>query len=78
MAKKPSAKSKAEKFYSAEEKIARLLGLLVVQKMEQKTDQALLLKSAGFQNSEIGELLDMSDNHVSVTLYQARKKPKRR
>lgn len=77
MPKKPNAKIKTEKFYSSEEKIARLLGILLTQKMEQKTDQALLLKAAGFQNAEIGELLGMSDNHVSVTLYQAKKKAKR-
>ncbi len=59
---------------SAEDKIARLLGLLVVKDFENNTAKVALLRSVGFQNAEIAAMLNVSENQVAVALYQGRKK----
>lgn len=59
---------------SAEEKIARTLGLLLVKGIEQKTDQATLLRSIGFEVSEVSAMLGMTENHVNVAAFHGRKK----
>lgn len=59
---------------SAEEKIARLLGLLLVKDIKRKTDQVPLLRSVGFEVSEIAAILGMTEHHVSVAAHQARKR----
>jgi len=45
---------------TADEKIARLPGLLLVKDMKRRTDQVPLLRSAGFEVSEVAELLGMT------------------
>lgn len=59
---------------SAEEKIARLLGLLFVKDIKKKTDQVPILRSVGFQISEVADLLNMTENHVRVADHTGRKK----
>jgi DNA-directed RNA polymerase specialized sigma24 family protein len=59
---------------SAEEKLARLLGLLLVKDMKSKSDQVTLLRRAGFEVSEVASLLDMTENNVMVTDHLGRKK----
>ncbi len=57
-----------------EEKIARLLALLLVRDIKKKTDQVPLLRSAGFEVSEVADLLGMTENHVKVADHLGRKK----
>jgi len=59
---------------SAEEKIARLLGLLLVKDIKKKTDQVPLLRRVGFEVSEVADILGMTENHVKVADHLGRKK----
>jgi DNA-directed RNA polymerase specialized sigma24 family protein len=59
---------------SAEEKIARTLGLLLVRPFEERTDQAALLRSIGFEVSEVAAMLGMTENNVNVAAFRGRKK----
>jgi len=59
---------------SAEDKIARLLGLLVVKEMKKKTDQVPLLRAVGFEVYEVAAMLGISENHVKVADHKGRKK----
>lgn len=66
----------------AEEKIARLLGMLLVKDMEQKTEQVVRLRAVGFEVSEVAAMLGMTENHVKVAAFHgrknlSRKKPKK-
>ena len=66
----------------AEEKIARLLGMLLVKDMEQKTEQVTLLRSIGFEVAEVAAMLGITENHVNVAAHYGRrnlgkKKPKK-
>ena len=76
----PSARRKSPKAVnqdepvSSEEKIARLLGLLLVKEMESKTEQVTLLRSVGFAVSEVATMLGISENHVNVAAHHGRKK----
>lgn len=72
----PAAKRKPARHAEpvpAEEKIARLLGMLLVRDMEQKTEQVTLLKSIGFEVAEVAAMLGMTENHVNVAAHQGRK-----
>lgn len=59
---------------SADEKIARLLGLLLVKEIKNATDQVPLLRRAGFEVSEVAQMLNMTENHVRVADHLGRKK----
>jgi DNA-directed RNA polymerase specialized sigma24 family protein len=59
---------------SAEEKIARTLGLLLVKDDEQKTDQVAQLRAIGIEVSEVAAMLGMTENHVNQAAFQGRKK----
>ena len=59
---------------SAEEKIARTLGLLLVKDMEQKTDQVALLRAIGFEVADVAAMFGMTENHVNQAAFQGRKK----
>ena len=69
-AKGESARTKV----AGDEKIARLLGLLLVKDIKKKTDQVPLLRRVGFEISEVAAMLDMTENHVKVADHQGRKK----
>lgn len=58
----------------AEEKIARLLGMLLVKDIKNKNDQVPLLRRAGFDVSEVADMLGISANHVMVADHLGRKK----
>jgi len=62
----------------APDKIARLMALAAIEKMEGNIDKVLFLRSAGFVNSEIAALLNISNNQVAVTLIKSRKRKKRK
>lgn len=61
---------------SAEEKIARLLGLLLVKDIKQQTDKVPILRRAGFEVAEVAEMLGLTENHVRVADHIGRKKRK--
>ncbi len=61
---------------SAEEKIARLLAMLLVKDIKNKTAQVPLLRSAGFEVSEVADMLGMTENHVKVADHHGRKNRK--
>lgn len=63
---------------SSEEKIARLLGMIVIKEIESRGDQATLLRSVGFDVAEVASMLGMSENHVMVATHHGRKKAKKR
>ena len=63
---------------SSEEKIARLLGIIVIKGIESRGDQATLLRSVGFEVAEVASMLGMSENHVKVASHHGRKKAKKR
>jgi hypothetical protein len=60
----------------ADEKIARLLAMLLVKDIKKKTDKVPLLRSAGFEVSEVASLLGMTENHVKVADHLGRKRRK--
>jgi DNA-directed RNA polymerase specialized sigma24 family protein len=48
--------------------------LLLVREIEQKTDQAALLRVIGFEVAEVAAMLGMTENHVNQAAFQGRKK----
>jgi hypothetical protein len=72
----PPAKRKPENAeqISADEKIARLLALIVVRDIEQPADKIRTLKAAGFGVSHMAPILGMTENAINVALHRARKK----
>lgn len=58
---------------SPEEKISRLLGLLVVRDVETSAGKVKLLRNIGFSITEIALMLDTSENAVAVADHRARK-----
>jgi hypothetical protein len=59
---------------AADEKIARLLGLLLTKDIKNKTDAVPMLRRAGFSVTDVANLLNMAENHVRVADHQGRKK----
>ena len=72
--KRKPADASANDRLSADEKIARLLGLLLVKDIKSATDQVPLLRRAGFEVSEVAQMLNMTENHVRVADHHGRKK----
>lgn len=59
---------------SADEKIARLLGILATKDMEQVNKRVTVLRAVGFNVSEVASLLGMTENNVRVATHLGRKK----
>lgn len=59
---------------SSNEKIARLLALLVTKDLDQKTDQVVLLRRIGFSIGEVAAILGMTANHVNVATHMAKRR----
>jgi hypothetical protein len=75
--RKPAvSETTARNTVAAEEKIARLLGLLLIKDIKKKTDQVPLLRSVGFEVSEVADMLGITENHVKVADHHGRKKRK--
>lgn len=72
--KRAGSQQKTTEPISSEEKIARLLGLLLIKDMENKVDQVTLLRSAGFEVLDVAAMLGMTENHVNVAAHAGRKK----
>lgn len=69
--------SEAAEPVSAQDKIARMLGILAVRDKAEPADQVVLLQGAGFEKAEIASMLGISENNVSVINYRLRNKKKR-
>lgn len=69
--KKPAAESAAR--VGADEKIARLLALLLTKGMK-NSDSVPMLRRAGFDVAEVADMLGMTENNVRVTDHQGRKR----
>jgi DNA-directed RNA polymerase specialized sigma24 family protein len=62
---------------AAEEKIARLLGIIATKDLD-RNRQVMLLRGAGFKVEEIAEMLGVSANNVRVAShYGRRNEPKK-
>jgi hypothetical protein len=73
-AKRTQSENKpAEIPISAEDKIARLLGLLLIKDIKNQGDQLVQLEKAGFKITDIAAMLGISGNQVSVVSYQVKK-----
>ena len=57
-----------------EEKIARMLGILAIQSVKNQSERVQMLRAGGFMHSEIADMLGISENGVSVYLYQAKRR----
>jgi len=49
---------------------------MLVKDIKRKTDQVPLLRSVGFEISEVADMLGMTENHVKVADHHGRKKRK--
>ena len=54
----------------AAEKMARLFGFLVIRDVTDKEEQALMLAGAGFNPTEVSEMLQVNKNFVNVAKYR--------
>lgn len=76
-AKGKSGKGRKERtttgLVSADEKIARLLGILATKDIEQVSERVTLLRAVGFSVPEVAGILGMSENHVRVAAHHGRK-----
>ena len=72
--RKPAAESTHSLRIPADEKIARLLAMLLVRDIKKKTDQVPLLRTVGFGVSEVADMLGMTENHVKVADHRAKKR----
>jgi hypothetical protein len=63
---------------TAADKIARLLGLLLIKDIKSKVERVTILRSAGFEVSEVADMLGMTPNHVMVADHHGRKSRKAR
>jgi len=69
-----SADASGNSQVSADEKIARLLGLLLVKDVKKATDKLPVLRRAGFAVSDVAQMLNMTEGHVRVADHLGRKK----
>lgn len=58
---------------SRNDRVERLLALMLVQNMKGKREKAVHLSLAGFSNVEIADILQTSNATISQLLYEARK-----
>lgn len=62
----------------SEDRIERLLALLLLQTLTTQRDKAVQLSIAGFTNSEIADLLQTNANVVGQRLHEARRGAKKK
>jgi DNA-directed RNA polymerase specialized sigma24 family protein len=72
--RKPVAENTDSRRIPADEKIARLLAMLLVRDAKKKADQVPLLRAAGFEVSEVADMLGMTENNVRVADHRAKKR----
>jgi DNA-directed RNA polymerase specialized sigma24 family protein len=59
---------------SADEKIARLLGILATKDIAQIGERVTLLRAVGFSVPEVAGILGMTENNVRVASHHGRNK----
>ena len=64
----------------SDDRVEKLLALILLQHLKSATqrEKALHLSIAGFTNVEIADILQAKAAGVAQSLYEARRKPKRR
>jgi DNA-directed RNA polymerase specialized sigma24 family protein len=62
---------------TADERVERLLALILIQGLTTNNDKAIQLDLAGFTNYEIAELIGTTPGTVAQVLYKARSRPRR-
>lgn len=67
-----SAEATAKRLVAAEEKIARLLGVIATKDMPRK-QQCKTLRAVGFDHDSIADMLSITSNQVAVELHRANK-----
>lgn len=66
----------AEQTIEPNEKIARLLAMLLTKEVKKDSEKIPLLRSAGFDTSQIADILGTTEGTVRVAHHRARKKKK--
>lgn len=74
----PEKRKLPDEVIPPEEKIARLVGLIAIKGLENQDAQVALLRTAGFQNPVVAEMLGISENHVAVAWYKSRRRKRPR
>jgi len=77
MPKGKGGKTKAAQPVSAQDKIARMLGIIAVRDKTEPADQVVLLQGAGFETAEIASMLGITENNIGVINFRLRNKKKR-
>jgi hypothetical protein len=62
----------------ADDKIARIMALTAVKDFSNNIEKCVFLRSVGFTNSEIADMLNMSNNQVAVAFVQSRQKKRKK
>jgi DNA-directed RNA polymerase specialized sigma24 family protein len=77
MPKGKGGKTKTAQPVSAQDKIARMLGIIAVRDKTEPADQVVLLQGAGFETAEIASMLGITENNIGVINFRLRNKKKR-
>lgn len=70
--------SAATETLSAEDKIARILGILAVRDLPDSADKVVTLQGSGFGSAEISSMLDLTRNAIDLINFRRRKRGKKR
>lgn len=63
---------------SAEDKIARILGILAVKDVPDSADKVVMLQGAGFGSPEISSMLDITRNAIDLINFRRRQRGKKK
>jgi hypothetical protein len=63
---------------SAEDKIARILGILAVKDVADSVDKVVMLQGAGFGSGEISSMLDITRNAIDLINFKRRQRGKKK
>lgn len=55
-----------------------MLAIIALQTVKGRQEQAAMLRMGGFSHREMAEMLETSENGISVLLYQAKQKKAKR
>jgi len=78
MPKRKSGNSSATETLSAEDKIARILGILAVKDVVDSADKVVMLQGAGFGSGEISSMLDITRNTIDLINFKRRQRVKKK
>ncbi|MGA8429802.1 MAG: hypothetical protein WB729_08280 [Candidatus Sulfotelmatobacter sp.] len=63
---------------TAEDKIARILGILAVKDVADSADKVVMLQGAGFGSGEISSMLDITRNAIDLINFKRRQRSKKK